>query len=92
MTQDLEYLKKENNEHNLKLHYEALRKELDIVLTSSIPQQLANMKTLLWVNFIMIGLILQTIKKFPLPTLLYAFSLLHIGNSYSHHSNAYQSN
>jgi len=71
--QDLEV---KNYEHNLKMHYEAKRKELDILLTSSIPQQLSNMKTLLWINFLMIGLMLQLIKKFPLPDTMIGFFIL----------------
>lgn len=63
----------ENYETNLKLHYEAKRKELDILLTSSIPQQLSNMKTILWINFLMIGLMLQFVKRFPLPDIIIGF-------------------
>ena len=62
--------------HNYKMHYEAKRKELDILLTSSIPTQLSNMKTILWINFLMIGLTLQFIKKFPLPDIVIGFFLL----------------
>lgn len=65
-----------NYEHNLKIHYEAKRKELDILLSSAIPQQLSNMKTLLWVNFLMIGLMLQFVKKFPLSDIIIGFFLL----------------
>jgi len=65
-----------NYEYNLKMHYEAKRKELDILLTSSITQQLSNMKTLLWMNFLMIGLMLQLIKKFPLPDTMMGFFIL----------------
>lgn len=61
-----EKLEVESYEHNLKLHYEAKRKELDILLSNSIPNQLANMKTILWINFLLIGLMLQFIKNFPL--------------------------
>lgn len=66
----------QNYEHNVKMHYEAKRKELDILLTSSIPSQLSNMKTILWINFLMIGLILQFIKKIPLSDLLIGFFIL----------------
>jgi len=68
-------LEVENYEHNLKMHYEAKRKELDILLSSSIPTQLSNMKTLLWINFLFIGLVLQFIKKFPLPDIIIGFFL-----------------
>jgi len=69
-------LEVDNYEHNLQMHYEAKRKELDILLTSSIPIQLSNMKTLLWINFLMIGLIFQFIKKFPLPDIITGFFVL----------------
>jgi len=69
-------LEVQNYESNLKMHYEAKRKELDILLTSSIPQQLSNMKTILWINFLMIGLMLQFIKKFPLPEINIGFFIL----------------
>jgi hypothetical protein len=65
-----------NYEHNLTLHYEAKRKELDILLTSSIPIQLSNMKTILWIDFLMIGLILQFIKKFPMHDMIIGFFIL----------------
>ncbi len=68
-------LEVENYEHNLKMHYEAKRKELDILLSSSIPTQLSNMKTLLWINFLFIGLVLQFIKKLPLPDIIIGFFL-----------------
>ena len=70
MSNDLEV---ENYETNLKLLYEAKRKELDILLTSSMPIQLSNMKTILWINFIMIGVILQFIKKFPMNEIMVGF-------------------
>lgn len=70
----------ENYETNLKLHYEAKRKELDILLTSSIPQQLSNMKTILWINFLMIGLMLQLIKKFPLPEIIVGFFIFSLAS------------
>jgi hypothetical protein len=68
----------ERYEQNIKLHYEAKRKELDILLSSSIPTQLSNMKTILWINFLMIGLIFQFIKKFPLPDIIVGFFFLSI--------------
>lgn len=75
MTDDKK-LEVENYEHNLKLHYEAKRKELDILLSNSIPNQLSNMKTILWINFLAIGLILQFIKKFPLHDIIIGFFIL----------------
>ncbi|QKF72755.1 putative membrane protein [Aliarcobacter faecis] len=68
-----EKLEVESYEHNLKLHYEAKRKELDILLANSLPNQLSNMKTILWINILMIGLITQFIKKFPLSNTFIAF-------------------
>lgn len=43
-------------EHNLKLHYEAKRKDLDIITSSSIPTQFSIIKTLIWINLVMFGL------------------------------------
>lgn len=76
-------LEVENYEHNIKMHYEAKRKELDILLTSSLPQQLSNMKTLLWVNFLMIALMLQFIEKFPLPDTIVGFFFLSLCGIFS---------
>lgn len=50
-------------EHNLKLYNESIRKDLDIILTSMIPTQKNLMKTLLWLNSSIIGLILATMSK-----------------------------
>lgn len=49
-------LEVENYEHNLTMHYETKRKELDILLTSSMPNQLSNIKTLLWFNVVSMAL------------------------------------
>ena len=76
MANDEKNIEVENYEHNLKLHYEAKRKELDILLSNSIPNQLSNMKTILWINFLSIGLILQFIKKFPLSDVIIGFFVL----------------
>lgn len=46
----------ENYEHNLKLYNESMRKDLDITLTSIIPTQKNLMKTILWINFSIVGL------------------------------------
>lgn len=78
MANDEKNIEVENYEHNLKLHYEAKRKELDILLSNSIPNQLSNMKTILWINFLLIGLILQFIKKFPLPDIIIGFFILSV--------------
>jgi len=71
-------LEVDNYEHNLKMLYEAKRKELEILLTYSIPTQLSNMKTLLWINFLLIGLMLQFIKRLPLPDIVIGFFILSI--------------
>lgn len=65
-------------EDNIKIHYEAKRKELEILLTSSIRDQLANMKTILWINFLMIGLMFQFINKMPLPNVIIGFFIFSI--------------
>lgn len=44
-------------ENNLKLNYEALRKDLDILLTSTIPTQKNLIKTYLWFNSIILGVL-----------------------------------
>ena len=52
-------LEVENYEHNLKIHYEMKRKELDTLLTSSMPGQLSNIKTILWFNVVVLALFLK---------------------------------
>jgi hypothetical protein len=49
-------------EDNLKLHYESYRKHLDIQLSTSMPHQIGNIKTILWVNLLFIGLSVQALK------------------------------
>lgn len=49
----------ENREKNLKLHYEAMRKDLDITLSTMIPTQKNLMKTIMWVNAIILGFIVK---------------------------------
>lgn len=61
----------ENREKNLKLHYEAMRKDLDIMLTSMIPTQKNLMKTIMWINAIILGLILNNFLEFK-----YAFFMI----------------
>ncbi len=50
-------------EHNHKLYYDCKRKDLDILLTSTIPTQKNLMKTLLWLNATILGLCLATLKE-----------------------------
>ena len=52
----------EDYEENLKLHYESKRKELDIILSSSLPHQINNIKMVLWVNFLFLGLAITVSK------------------------------
>lgn len=49
-------LEVENYEHNLTMHYDTKRKELDTLITSSMPNQLSNIKTLLWFNVVSMAL------------------------------------
>ena len=53
----------DNYEYNLKLYNESIRKDLDIILTSTIPTQKNLMKTLLWINSIIIGLLTTIITS-----------------------------
>jgi hypothetical protein len=50
-------------EHNLKLYNESIRKDLDVILSSTIPTQKNLMKTLLWINSIIIGLLTTIITS-----------------------------
>lgn len=52
----------EAEEYNLKLYYDSIRKDLDIILTSTIPTQKNLMKTLLWINATIIGVCLTAFK------------------------------
>lgn len=59
---DISKKKLESYEDNLKIHYEACRKDLDIQLTSSMPQQMNIIKTILWINLLLFGLSIQILK------------------------------
>jgi len=48
----------DNYEKNLKLNYDAIRKDLDILLTNTIPTQKNLMKTYLWLNTTIIGFVI----------------------------------
>jgi len=50
-------------ENNYKLFYEATRKDLDILLTSTIATQKNLMKTIMWINFTLVGLISIWLNK-----------------------------
>ena len=71
----------ENYEHNLKIVYDSMRKDLDIILTSTIPTQKSLMKTLLWLNLTIIGFVMNQYNKVIYEILLspsFAFSLFAI--------------
>ena len=51
-----------NYEEKLKVYYESVRKDLDIILTSTIPAQKNLIKTILWVNASILGLIAALMK------------------------------
>ncbi len=50
-------------EYNLKLYNESIRKDLDIILSSIIPTQKNLMKTLLWINSVVLGLLTSLIAN-----------------------------
>lgn len=54
-----------NYEYNLKLHQESKRKILDIILSSSMPHQVQNIKTIIWMNLLFLGLSVQMFKNMP---------------------------
>lgn len=47
----------ENSEHNLRLLYEAKKSALETMLRTIIPTQLSSIKTVLWMNFLIIGVV-----------------------------------
>jgi hypothetical protein len=50
-------------EANLKLYNESIRKDLDVILSSIIPTQKNLMKTLLWINSVILGLLTSLIAS-----------------------------
>jgi len=52
-----------NYEENLKLHYESKRQELNLLLSSSLPHQISNIKMILWINFLFLGLSVTILKN-----------------------------
>lgn len=52
----------EDYEYNLKIHQESIRKILDIILSTSMPHQVHNIKTILWVNLLFIIISSQILK------------------------------
>ena len=53
----------ETYEKNLQSWYDSARKTLDIQLSTSMPQQVGTIKTILWVNLLFLGLGLQIMKE-----------------------------
>ena len=68
-------LEAKNYEDALKVFYDQKQKELEILLTNSIPTQFSNIKTLLWVDIALLGLYMQKIS-FPLKELEKGFVVL----------------
>lgn len=62
-----------NYEHNLKLHLNSKQSELETVLRVSMPHQLINMKTILWLNFLLIGFSFHLLQKSTLSILYICF-------------------
>lgn len=52
----------ENYEHNLKLHLENENRILDTLTRVIMPNQISIIKTILWVNFLMLGIVAQLLK------------------------------
>ena len=62
--------KEQGYENNLKLHQTELRARLNINLNTDMPEQIKIMKTILWVNFLVIALALQFLKSNPLEDII----------------------
>lgn len=46
-------------EDNLKLHYEAMLNELNTIIRNSLPNQMINVRTLMWINVVFLGISLK---------------------------------
>lgn len=59
-----------NCEHNLKIHYDMKKAASETMLRSIIPAQHSDIKTVLWMNFIIIGIVtkLNTINWLSIDT------------------------
>lgn len=55
-----------NYENNLKLSYDSIRKDYDIILTSVIPTQKNLIKTYLWLNTFILGICFLFVKEKPI--------------------------
>lgn len=49
-------------EHNLKLFLNSKQSEIETILRVSMPHQLSNMKTILWLNFLLVGFSLHLLQ------------------------------
>ena len=56
-------------EENLKLHLDTKKNTLDVILRVSMPLQLNTMKTILWINIVLIGILLSFSKVFGFDSL-----------------------
>jgi len=65
----------EDYTYNLKLHLDAKRSTLDTILRVSMPHQLANMRTIMWINLLLIGFSLHMSGIYGLNIWLYLFWL-----------------
>ena len=65
MLKDREIQKLKNYQENLKSHIEIEKSNIETILRVSMPHQLSNIKTILWVNLVIIGLSLSVFQKLP---------------------------
>ena len=65
MLKGKEMQKLKNYEENLKSHIEIEKSNIETILRVSMPHQLSNIKTILWVNLVIIGLSLSIFQKLP---------------------------
>ena len=62
---DKENEKLNKYEENLKSHIEIEKSNIETILRVSMPHQLSNIKTILWVNLVLLGLSLSIFYKLP---------------------------
>lgn len=56
-------------EHNLKLYFDSKRKDLDILLSTTIPTQKNLMKTILWLNSSILAITITLLIKKEIPVI-----------------------
>ena len=61
-----ELMKLKIYEDNLKSHIDLEKSNLETILRVSMPNQLSNIKTIIWINLVIIGLSLSILNKLPL--------------------------